>query len=119
MSINCEMILQWSARPEQLTSIGTGLWRWCTRAAGGRGIYQYLDNQSLADLIAGRFPTSAKAERRGLHLWFSDWVSCDRRATIDNMRREIPAQGIEDIVVDGVSWNTIEAVRKPREAVLR
>jgi hypothetical protein len=119
MSIKCEVILQWSARPEQLAAIGTALWRWCNSAAGHRGIYQSLDNQDLADLIGGRFPASARAERRGLHLWLCDWVSCDRQATIDNMRREIPAKGIEDIVVDGVSWNTVERIRNTSRAALR
>ena len=32
------------------------MWRWCIRAAGDTGIYPYLDNQALADLIAGKFP---------------------------------------------------------------
>ena len=52
MSINCEVILQWSARPEQLSAVGAGLWRWCNSSAGDRGIYQYLDNQALADGLA-------------------------------------------------------------------
>ena len=51
MSIKCDLILQWSATPEQLTALGAAMWRWCNRAAGNTGIYQYLDNQVLADLL--------------------------------------------------------------------
>ena len=52
MSITCDVILQWGATPEQLRALGAALWRWCDRTAGDTGIYQYLDNQALADLIA-------------------------------------------------------------------
>jgi hypothetical protein len=89
------------------------LWRWCNRAAGNTGIYQYLDNQALADLIAGRFPTARPtqrgAARRGVHFQFRDETSRDRRATIDSLRREIPAQGVEDILVDGISWELVRS----------
>jgi hypothetical protein len=104
MSNNCDVILQWSATPEQLRAVGTALWRWCIRAAGDTSIYRYLDNQALADLIAGKLPASSQAERRGIHLWVRDEASPDRQATLDSLRREIPAKGVEDIVVDGKSW---------------
>jgi hypothetical protein len=44
MSIKCDVVLQCSATPDQPTSLGAALWRWCNRAAGDTGIYQYLDN---------------------------------------------------------------------------
>jgi hypothetical protein len=111
MSINCDIILHWSATPEQLTALGAALWRWCSRAAGAAGIYQHLDNQALADLIAGKLPASNQGERRGIHYRVRDEASRDRRATIDGLRREIPAEGVkgvEDIVVAGKSWNLID-----------
>jgi hypothetical protein len=46
MSMNCDIILQWSATPAELTDLGAALWRWCNRTAGDTGIYQYLDNQA-------------------------------------------------------------------------
>jgi hypothetical protein len=111
MSINCDIILKWSATPEQLTALGAALWRWCQRAAGNTGIYQHLDNQALADLIAGQLPASSQtrrqAERRGVHFRVRDQASADRQATIASLRREIPGKGIEDIVVEGTSWNLI------------
>jgi hypothetical protein len=108
MSINCDLILHWSATPGQLTALGAALWRWCNRAAGNTGIYQCLDNQALADLIAGRLPVSSQTERRGVHLWLRDAVSDDRQATIESLRRGVPAKGIEDIFVDGASWSQAE-----------
>lgn len=114
MSINCDVIVQWAATPEQLTALGVALWSWCIRAAGDAGIYQYLDDQSLTDLIAGTLPRNRRSERRGVHFSVRDETSPDRRATIDSLRREIPAGAVEDIVVDGVSWNVVESeARKP------
>jgi hypothetical protein len=111
MSITCDVIPQWHATPEQLTALGAALWRWCSGTAGGAGIYQHLDNQALADLIARKMPgpghTSRPAERRGVYLRVRDEASRDRQATIDSLRREIPAGGVEDILVDGKSWNRI------------
>ena len=108
MSINCDVILQRSATPDQLTALGGALWRWCNRAAGSTGIYHYLDNQELADLIAGKLPSSqtpGPGERRGVHLRVRDEVSFDRQETIDSLRWEMPTKGVEDVVVDGTSWN--------------
>ena len=113
MSITCDVIVQWDATPEQLAGLGAALWRWCTRAAGGTGIYQYLDNQALADLIAGKLPVSSQPPpepgRRGVRFRVRDEGSVDREATIDRLRREMPVKGVEDIVVDGVSWNFVES----------
>jgi hypothetical protein len=117
MSVNCDVILQWSATPDQLTAVGTALWRWCNRAAGDAGIYQYLDNQALADLIAGKHPGSSQtqwqAERRGVRFSVGDEASHDRLASIESLRREIPVNGVEDILVDGTSWDLVESKDQP------
>lgn len=109
MSMNCDIILKWSATPEQLAAVGSALWRWCNRTAGAAGIYRYLDNQALADLIAGKLPDSSqtawRADPRGVHFSFQGEASDDRQATIRGLRQEISTQGVEDIVVDGKSWN--------------
>jgi hypothetical protein len=107
MSIKCDVILQWSATPEELAAVGTALWR--SRAAGKTGIYQYLDNQALADLIAGKLPiaglTPGEGLGRGFHFRIWDETSHDRQPIIDSLRRDIPVNGVEDIVVGGRSWN--------------
>jgi hypothetical protein len=109
MAINCDVIVRWGATPEQLRTLGTALWRWCTRAVGGAGIYQYLNDQALADLIAGKLPVASPAERRGVLFRVRDEASQDRQATIDRLRREMPAEGVEDILVDRISWNVVES----------
>lgn len=112
MSMKCDIILQWGATPEQLTALGAALWQWCNRAAGNTDIYQHLDNQALADLIAGKHPdcsqTPWRADRRGVHFWARDKASDDRQATINSLRRLIPAKGVEDVLVDGTSWNLLD-----------
>ena len=64
MPVNCVVILRWDATPEQLSALGAALWRWCVRTAGDRGLYQYLDDQPLADLIAGTLPRRVMAQYR-------------------------------------------------------
>src|SRR6516164_3799260 len=58
MSINCAVTLRWDSTPEQQRALGAALWSWCHRAARSVGMYPYLDNQALADLLAGRLPAS-------------------------------------------------------------
>jgi hypothetical protein len=112
MSVNCDIVLQWKATPVQLTALGAALWRWCNRAAGGGGVYQQLDNQALADLIAGKLPQSSQAQwpadRQGVHFWVRGQALQNRQAIIGSLRHSIPAEGIEDIVIDGKSWNLID-----------
>jgi hypothetical protein len=105
MSIHCDVIVQWNATPEQLNALGAALWRWCTRAVGQAGIYQLIDSQALADLIAGRLPQPRRAEPAGVHLFVRDEISPNRRATIDSLRRELPPSGLVDILVEGASWD--------------
>ncbi len=112
MTMSCDIILQWGATPEQLAALGAALWRWGNRATGAGGIYQHLDNQPLADLIAGKLPASNptpwRGDRRSVHFWLRGDASPDRAAIIDSLRREIPAEGVEDVVINGKSWNRME-----------
>jgi hypothetical protein len=105
MSINCTVILRWAATPEQLKELGDALWRWCIGPAGGASTYELLDNQALADLAAGKLPASSSAERRGVPFKFRDELSAHRHGSIARLRREIPADGLEDVLVDGKSWD--------------
>ncbi len=105
MAINCDVILHWTATPDQLKALGAALWNWCNRTGGNTGIYPSLDNQALGDLIAGKLPLSSQAERWGVPFRIRDEVSSNKRVTLDSLRREIPARGVKDIVVDGQSWN--------------
>ncbi len=113
MSVTCDVIVNWDATAEQLAVLGNALWRWYNRTAGDTGIYQYLDNQALAELIAGKLPASSQplveADWRGVHVRVQDEASEDCQATLDGLRREPPAGGIEDVVVEGTSWTSVES----------
>jgi hypothetical protein len=107
MVVHCDVILNTSATPAQLTAVGRAVWMWCLGASGEHGMYPRLDNRTLVDLIAGEFPAlerPAGSGERGFHFSIEDDLSLDREATIDSLRRTLPAQGIEDILVAGKSW---------------
>jgi hypothetical protein len=123
MSINCEVILRWNSMPEQHRALGAALWRWCSRAAGTAGMYPYLDNQALADLIAGRLPTSDPvAWDAGLphvHLSVPGDPARDREAMLESLRRAIPSEGVAEVRVDGMSGRLTEAKDRTIEADLK
>ncbi len=113
MSLTCDVIIKWDATPEQLTALGNALWHWCNRTTETASPYQYLDNQALADLIAGKLPVSGQpplyADRRGVHLRVRVEASQDRQESLDALRRELPVGGIEDVMVEGTIWNSVGA----------
>jgi hypothetical protein len=100
MPSKCEVIVAWGATTEQLTAVGTALWRWCVRGVGYRDLYQYVNNQLLADLIAGRFPAAGPVDRRGFHFRLWDMESNDASTRIATLQRELPGAGVVDFVVD-------------------
>jgi hypothetical protein len=121
VSINCEVILRWDATPGQHRSLGRALWGWCIRAAGGAGTYQYLDNQGLADLLAGRPPAAGPRARDGgqPRVLFSvrGDPARDRGAMLESLRQAIPSEGTTDVRVEGVSWRPAEVQGPTRAAV--
>ena len=114
MSIDCDVILKNGATAEQLARLGSALWRWCGRTEEDTGIYPRLDNQVLADLIAGKQPAPGQMPPQsqqlsdGIHFRVQDTGSVNRQTTIERLRREIPAEGIQDILVHGASWRMDE-----------
>jgi hypothetical protein len=123
MSINCEVILRWDATPAQQRALGRALWGWCHRAAGGVGTYQYLDNQGLADLLAGRPPAAGPPARDGgrPRVLFSvpGDPARDREALLESLRRAVPDAGTADVRVGGVSWRPPEGKQGPTRAVVQ
>lgn len=115
MVIHCDVALQCNATPDQLRAVGAALWRWSLGA--GVSPARCLDDQVLADLIDGKLPAagllSRGAQRPGVRLQVRDEVSRDRRAAIAGLRRELPADAVEDVVVDGVSWNRRDDGHQP------
>jgi hypothetical protein len=112
MALSCEVLMKKSATPEQLSALGAALWGWCNQGAGGSAVFQYVNNQVLADLMAGKFPVSNHWSREAspLSLRFNvrGNTSRDFRPTVNSLRRDLPVLAIEDIVIDGVSWNLVD-----------
>jgi hypothetical protein len=85
----------------------------CNRTVGDSGIYQYLDNQALADLSAGKLPyvdqSPLDSDPRGVHFRSWDRVSSNGQTAIETLRQEIPTGAIEEVLVDGISWNDVSA----------
>ena len=66
-------------------------------------MYPYLDNQALADLLAGRLPASG-ATGWGTGLPYVQFTvpgdpARDGEATLESLRRRIPGEGVADICV--------------------
>jgi hypothetical protein len=114
MSIKCDVIVNRSATPEQLNALGRAFWQWGNRTMKSRDFYKYLNNQLLADLIAGRLPKSGQTPVQsvqradGIHFEVDDNESVDSQGAIARLRREIPDRGVVDIKVAGLSWKICE-----------
>jgi hypothetical protein len=108
MAIDCAITLRWDLRPDQLRALGSALWTWCLHAAGGGSIYQYLDNQALADLVDGRFPSSEGkvGNARLPYIFFTvpEDPARDRYATCESLRLAFSSEGIADLRIGGTSW---------------
>ena len=82
-------------------------------------MYPYLDNQALADLLAGRLPASgATGWDAGLpRVQFT--VPCDPardgEATLESLRRAILGEGVAEIRVEGISGLRAEAIHEETE----
>lgn len=117
MSISCDVILHWGSTPEVLRALGAALWRWCSGAAGDTGICQYLDNQALADLLAGRLPASEPRTRNAglphVHFLVRGDPARGREAMLESLRRVLPGEGIADVRIDGLSWRRGEGEEGP------
>src|SRR5579884_2696659 len=105
MSINCTVILRWDSTPAQQRALGVALWHWCNGASGNAGMYPYLDNQALADLLAGKLPASeAMAWDAGsprVSFTVPGDPARDSEATLESLRRAMPGEGVAEIRVQG------------------
>ncbi len=121
MSINCTVILRWDSTPAQQRALGAALWRWCHRAVRSVGMYPYLDNQALADLLAGRLPASEAAAWDDGSPRVSFTVPGDPArdgvATLESLRRALPGEGVAEVRVDGISTRLADAVSRMTPAV--
>ncbi len=116
MSMNGEVILRWDATPEQHRALGAALWAWCSRIAEGADVYQCLNNQPLADLLAGQSPHAGPLTRDGglpRVPFLVSGTTHDREAVLESLRRTLPGGGVADVQVDGISWHGAKARGSP------
>jgi hypothetical protein len=121
MSINCTVILRWDSTLAQQRALGAALWHWCNGASGNGGMYAYLDNQALADLLAGRLPASESAAwDSGLpRVSFSvpGNPARDGAATLESLRQAILDEGVAEVCVDGIRTCFADAASRTTAAV--
>jgi hypothetical protein len=121
MSINCTVTLRWDSTPRQQRALGVALWHWCNGASGNAGMYPYLDNQALADLLAGKLPASeATAWGAGLpRVQFSvpGDPARDGEAVLESLRRAMPDEGVAELRVDGIRERLADGASRLTAAV--
>ena len=109
MSIACEVLLRRDASPSQLRELGAALRRWYVREAREHGIALYTNQDGINALRAGQLPQPVCGRRGGRRLAVPfdvrDGKSYSREATIESLRKDIPADLVEDILIDGQSWD--------------
>jgi hypothetical protein len=112
MSLSCELVVKNGASPEELRDLGYALWGWCQKVGMQGTMYQCVNNQLLADLIAGRLPVACLPSRQAGHpslrFLVRGHAARDFRPTIDSVRSDLPGKAVEDFVIEGVSWNLID-----------
>src|SRR5579884_531915 len=117
MTINCEVFLRWDATAGEQRALGAALWGWCTSAAGEASIYPHLDNQGLADLLAGRLPAPGPLAPDGrlpyVQLAVPGDPARDQAAVLEGLRGALPKEGLAGIRVQGLSWRMPEVPGQP------
>jgi stearoyl-CoA desaturase (delta-9 desaturase) len=105
MTMNCTVFLRRDSTPAQQKSLGAALWQWCTGALGSAGMYPYLDNQALADLLAGKLPASEAggwdAGSPRVSFTVPGDPACDGAATLASLRRALPSEAVAEMRVEG------------------
>lgn len=84
-------------------------------------MYPYLDNQALADLLAGRLPALG-ATGRDAGLPYVEFTvpgdpARDGEATRESLRRGIPGEGVAEVWVDGISDRLADGASRTTGAV--
>jgi|SRR5208283_5217815 len=117
MPIHCEILPRPDASPEQLQALGQAIQRWYHQEVKDEGTTRRIDNQALEDLLAGQMPqpvsfealtasTEAQAKKHAVPIMVRGGPAYDRQAIIRSLRRAIPSELVEDVLVAGRSWQS-------------
>jgi hypothetical protein len=126
MPVMCELHPRRDATPEQLKELGKAIEDWARRELGGEGILCSIDAAGLASLLGGEPPNplgvqgmqhnrginwekiqqdlGSLVSDRSLRFTLRDEAGWPRSAVIENLRQAIPAELVEDILINNVSW---------------
>ncbi|SRR6266540_443791 len=126
MPVVCELQPRQDATPEQLKMLGKALEGWAHRERGNEGVLCWIDQEGLDSLLSGEPPNPlglrAKqhnegvsweqirqglgpvASDRSLRFTVKDDPHCTRDMVNESLRQVIPAELVEDILIDDISW---------------
>ena len=98
MPIVCKVIVRRGVSPIELKHLGSALRRWYVRETREQGIALYTNPAAIEALCRGK--------RRGaIPLDVRSGRSYDRAATVDSFLKSVPSDLVEDVLIDGRSWN--------------
>jgi hypothetical protein len=126
MPVPCELVPRHDVTPEQMKELGAALREWCRREFGD-GVLYSIDQKALASLLGGEPPDplalqakshhpdvplgriredmGALAGFRSVRFAVKDEPQCTRAQVIESLRQAIPADLVDDIFIDNVSWS--------------
>jgi hypothetical protein len=126
MPVVCEIRPRRDATPELFKQLGASLLEWIRRESGDEGILIGFDRALLDNLLSGEPPTplalqaashhpdipldrirqdlGALTSDRSLRFTVKDSPDCPRNRVIESLRQVIPADLVEDILIDDVNW---------------
>jgi hypothetical protein len=126
MPVECELQPLREATTDQLKDLGIAVKAWVDRELCNEGVLCSIDRDGLLSLLLGEPPNPlasqvAKhhpgvdlgrirqdlgplASDRSLRFSVKDGPHCPRDRVIESLRQAIPAELVEDIFVDDVSW---------------
>lgn len=126
MPLQCELRIRHDSTPDELKSLGMALKEWASRELGIEGVLFSIDPNGLTSLLGGEPPNPLAlqvathhegvslerirqdlgplASERSLRFTVKDEPHCTRDRVIESLRQAIPAELVEDILMDDVSW---------------
>ena len=122
MSIVCKVLPRRDATPRELQELGSALRRWYARESREHGIALYTNLEDINALRQGRLPSAGSQRGRAkqrraivLAVRAGRWYSLE--ATRKSFEQDIPAELVQDVLIDGESWIRSDEPARPRPAL--